>query len=104
MSGNIASILTETVEKHGDRIALKLEDIEIPYRAVDEASARVAGLLKQKGVEPGDRVAVMLPNVPYFAFIYYGVLRMGGAVVPINPRYEASEVAYHVKDSGAKLN
>ena len=103
MSGNIASILTETVEKHGDRIALKLEDIEIPYRAVDEASARVAGLLKQKGVEPGDRVAVMLPNVPYFAFIYYGVLRMGGAVVPINPRYEASEVAYHVKDSGAKL-
>ena len=103
MSGNIASILTETVEKHGDRIALKLEDIEIPYRAVDEASARVAGLLKQKGVEPGDRVAVMLPNVPYFAFIYYGALRMGGAVVPINPRYEASEVAYHVKDSGAKL-
>ena len=103
MSGNIASILTETVEKHGDRIALKLEDIEIPYRAVDEASARVAGLLKQKGVEPGDRVAVMLPNVPYFAFIYYGVLRMGGAVVPINPRYEASEVAYHVKDSGSKL-
>jgi long-chain acyl-CoA synthetase len=103
MSGNIASILTEAAEKHGDRIGLKLEDIEIPYRAVEEASARVAGLLKQKGVEPDDRVAVMLPNVPYFAFIYYGVLRMGAAVVPINPRYEANEVAYHVKDSGAKL-
>ncbi|HEX2397201.1 MAG TPA: long-chain fatty acid--CoA ligase [Solirubrobacteraceae bacterium] len=103
MSGNIASILTETAERHGDRIALKLDGVEIPYRAVEEASARVAGLLKQKGVQADDRVAVMLPNVPYFAFIYYGVLRIGAAVVPINPRYETNEVAYHVKDSGAKL-
>ncbi|MFL5821719.1 MAG: long-chain-fatty-acid--CoA ligase [Solirubrobacteraceae bacterium] len=103
MSGNIVSILTETAEKHGDRIALKLEEIEIPYEAVEEGSARVAGMLKAKGIEPGDRVAVMLPNVPYFALVYYGVLRLGAAVVPINPRYEANEVAYHVKDSGAKL-
>src|ERR1041385_4950919 len=45
------------------------------YRALDTASARVAGLLAQRGVEPGDRVGVMLPNVPEFAVVYYGVLR-----------------------------
>ena len=103
MGENIATILTETAEKHGDRIALKLEGSEVSYQQVEEGSARVAGLLKAKGIEEGDRVAVMLPNVPYFALVYYGVLRIGAVVVPINPRYEGDEVAYHLADSGAKV-
>ena len=67
------------------------------------ASARAAGLLRAKGIEAGDRVAVMLPNVPYFAILYFGILRAGAVVVPLNPRYGGSEVAYHVGDSEAKL-
>jgi long-chain acyl-CoA synthetase len=100
---NLASILTDTGSRHGDRIALKLDDIELTYTQLDEASARAAGLIRAKGVEPGDRVAVMLPNVPYFAILYFGILRAGAVVVPLNPRYGHSEVAYHVGDSEAKL-
>ena len=82
MSSNLAGILTDAVERHGDRPALKLDDVEISYRMLDEASARVAGLLKARGLQAGDRVGIMLPNVPYFAIAYYGILRAGGTVVP----------------------
>jgi long-chain acyl-CoA synthetase len=100
---NLATILTETAAGHGDRIALKLDDTEISYAQLEDASARAAGLLRAKGIEPGDRVAVMLPNVPYFGILYFGILRLGAVVVPLNPRYGGSEVAYHVGDSQAKL-
>ena len=103
MSENLATILTQTAEDHGERIALKFDDTEVSYEQVNEGSSRVAGMLAEKGFEVGDRIAVMLPNVPYFALVYYGVLRAGGVVVPINPQYESSEVAYHLNDSGAKL-
>ncbi len=100
---NLANMLKATAERHGDRIALKLDDVELTYSQLEEASARAAGLIAAKGVEPGDRVAVMLPNVPYFAVLYFGILRAGAVVVPLNPRYGESEVAYHVEDSEAKL-
>src|SRR5215217_5528062 len=78
---NLATLLTETARRHAQRPALKLDDTTISYEALDEASARVAGLLQQRGVGAGDRVGIMLPNVPYFAIAYYGVLRAGGVVV-----------------------
>ena len=56
MSENLARILTDTAAEHGDRTAFKLDDVELTYAALDEASARVAALLEAKGVEPGDRV------------------------------------------------
>src|SRR5205807_1277843 len=70
---------------------------------LDEASARVAALLRSKGFESGDRVGIMLPNVPYFAVVYYGVLRAGGVVVPMNVLLKRREVAFYLRDSGAKL-
>ncbi|MGI8596310.1 MAG: AMP-binding protein, partial [Thermoleophilaceae bacterium] len=103
MSHNLASILTETAEQHGDRTALRLDDIEVTYAQVEEGSARVAAMLKANGLEVGDRVAVMLPNVPYFALVYYGALRAGAVVVPINPQFESGEVAHHLGDSQAKM-
>jgi long-chain acyl-CoA synthetase len=96
-------MLTDTAERLGDRVAMKLGDTKLTYEQVEEASCRAAGLIGSKGVEPGDRVAVMLPNVPYFAPLYFGILRAGAVVVPLNPRYGGKEVAYHVGDSGAKL-
>jgi long-chain acyl-CoA synthetase len=66
MSRNLASILTDSAAEHGDKTAIKLDDTELSYELLDEGSARVAGMLREKGVEPGDRVGVMLPNVPYF--------------------------------------
>src|SRR5689334_3815533 len=73
------------------------------YGALDVASARVAALLGERGVKPGDRVGVMLPNVPEFAVVYYGVLRAGAVVVPMNVLLKEREVAFYLSDSGARM-
>jgi long-chain acyl-CoA synthetase len=103
MSGNLAEIMTDTAAKHGDRPAYKLDDVVVTWAAVDEGSARVAGLLRAKGMQPGDRVGVMLPNVPYFPIAYYGILRAGGTVVPMNVLLKGREVSFYLQDPGAKL-
>jgi len=102
MSANLAGILTKTAEERGDDTAYKLDDVEVPWKTVDGASAHVAGLLKGKGLEPGDRVGLMLPNVPYFPIAYYGILRAGGTVVPMNVLLKGREVQFYLADSGAK--
>ncbi len=100
---NLAEIMTKSAERVGDRPALKLDDVVVDYKMLDGASAHVAGLLNSKGFEVGDRVGIMLPNVPYFAVVYYGILRAGGVVVPMNPLLKGREVAYYLEDPGAKL-
>jgi long-chain acyl-CoA synthetase len=100
---NLTGMLADTVAEHGDRTALKLDDLELPYTALDEASRRVGALLADHGVGPGDRVGLMLPNLPYFPFAFFGVLRIGATVVPMNPLLKEREVAFHLSDSGAKL-
>jgi long-chain acyl-CoA synthetase len=103
MSENLATILTDTAAEHGDKTAFKLDDAELTYSVLDGSSARIAALLKSKGLEEGDRVGLMLPNVPYFPAIYYGILRAGGVVVPMNVLLKGREVAFYLKDPGAKL-
>ncbi|HEV2075068.1 MAG TPA: AMP-binding protein, partial [Thermoleophilaceae bacterium] len=100
---NLATFLTETAKRHGGRTALKLDDVEVTYEQLDQASAGVAGLLAERGFEPGDRVGIMLPNVPYFPMAYYGVLRAGGVVVPMNPLLKGREVAFYLEDSEARI-
>jgi long-chain acyl-CoA synthetase len=103
MSENLATILTDTAAEHGDSTAFKLDDVELTYSVLEGSSARVAALLKAKGLEPGDRVGLMLPNVPYFPAIYYAILRAGGVVVPMNVLLKGREVKFYLSDSGAKL-
>jgi long-chain acyl-CoA synthetase len=100
---NLARLLADAVGEHPDRIAIKLDDIALPYAVLDQACARAAGLLAAHGVGAGDRVGLMLPNVPYFPFAFYGALRLGAVVVPMNPLLKQREVAFHLEDSGAKL-
>jgi len=100
---NLAENLTATVDEHRDRPAIKLDDIQLPYGLVDEVCARAGGLIKEAGVGPGDRVGIMLPNVPYFPFLFYGAMRLGAIVVPMNPLLKEREVAFHLGDSGAGL-
>jgi len=100
---NLADNLLKTAADHPETIAVKLDDVALNYAVLDKATAHVAGLLQQKGVKPGDRVGIMLPNVPYFPFVYYGILRAGGVVVPMNVLLKGREVAYYLNDSGAKL-
>jgi long-chain acyl-CoA synthetase len=100
---NLAEILANAAERFGDRAALKLDDAVMTYAQLDDASARVAGVLSERGLEAGDRVGIMLPNVPYFAVAYYGVLRAGGVVVPMNVLLKGREVSFYLSDPGAKL-
>jgi long-chain acyl-CoA synthetase len=100
---NLAANLTESAAPFGNRTALRFDDAGLSYRALDLASARVATLLGKRGIGPGDRVGVMLPNVPEFVFAYYGVLRAGAIVVPMNPMLKEREVAYFAGDAEVSL-
>ncbi|HRV59697.1 MAG TPA: AMP-binding protein, partial [Solirubrobacterales bacterium] len=103
MNPNLATLLTESAEQFPERTAIRLEDTLIPYAGLDQTSKLVAGLLQSRGVETGDRVGVMLPNVPHFPMVYYGVLRMGARVVPMNVLLTAREIKHYLGNSGAKL-
>ena len=99
---NLAKGLVDAAREHDGRLAVRLGDTKVSFAEVDDASARVAAMLQGKGLQPGDRVAIMLPNVPSFPPIYYGVLRAGGVVVPMNPLLKSREVAFYLGDSGAR--
>jgi long-chain acyl-CoA synthetase len=103
MGLNLASIVTDSAGRVPDSPAIRLGDVELSYAELDDRSARLATLLGEKGVEPGDRVGVMLPNVPEFPISYYGVLRAGAVVVPMNVLLKRREIAFYLEDSGAKL-
>jgi long-chain acyl-CoA synthetase len=103
MGLNLASLLTESAERTPDSPAIRLGEVELSYGELDERSARFASLLREKGVKEGDRVGVMLPNVPDFPVAYYGVLRAGAVVVPMNVLLKRREIAFYLEDSGAKL-
>ncbi|GAB4052608.1 long-chain fatty acid--CoA ligase [Catellatospora paridis] len=100
---NLAQNLADSAARDGAAPAIRLGDIVLSFEQLDAASARVAGLLRNRGVRPGDRVGVMLPNVPQFAAAYYGILRAGAVVVPMNVLLKSREVAYYLSDSQAKL-
>jgi long-chain acyl-CoA synthetase len=100
---NLASILTDSAARDAEHVAVKLDDAELTYSQLDGATAHVVGMLRQHGLQRGDRVGIMLPNVPYFPVCYFGVLRAGGVVVPMNVLLKKREVAFYLKDSGAKL-
>jgi long-chain acyl-CoA synthetase len=100
---NLADILSHSATAHPHRTAIKLDDRELSYAELDALAGQVAGLLRAKGVAPGDRVGVMLPNVPHFAAAYYGALRLGAAVVPMNVLLKEREVAFYLGDPEAKV-
>jgi long-chain acyl-CoA synthetase len=100
---NLAALLTESAARDPSRVALKLDEAEVTYGQLDAATALMAGLLAEHGISAGDRVGIMLPNVPYFAVCYYGVLRAGAVVVPMNVLLKRREVAFYLRDPGAKL-
>ncbi|MER6356332.1 long-chain fatty acid--CoA ligase [Streptomyces sp. NPDC001634] len=100
---NLAEFLVETAGRQPGRPVLRLGPQVTTYAELDERSARAAALLRAEGVRPGDRVALMLPNVPEFVVLYYGVLRAGAIVVPMNPLLKTRETEYHLNDSGAVL-
>jgi long-chain acyl-CoA synthetase len=103
MSFNLATILRESAAASPDRPLLRIGSLELSYRQVDVMSGRVAAGLRAAGLQRGDTLAMQLPNLPEFVFAYFGALKAGVTVVPLNPLLKAPEVAYHLQDSGARL-
>ncbi|MAS56699.1 MAG: long-chain-fatty-acid--CoA ligase [Pimelobacter sp.] len=101
-SYNLASLLEETTAAHPEREAIVFGDTRLSYAQVNGAANQVANLLVERGIKPGDKVALSCPNLPYFTIVYYGILKAGGTVVPLNVLLKGREVAYHLGDSDAK--
>jgi long-chain acyl-CoA synthetase len=102
-NANIALNLREAAQMYPSRPAIRLDEAALSYAELDELSARTADWLRGHGLVPGDRVGIMLANVPHFPVFYYAVLRAGGVVVPMNPLLKAREVTHYLGDSGARL-
>jgi long-chain acyl-CoA synthetase len=99
---SISSLLERAAAEHPDNAALRMDDLVLSYAQLREAAGRMSTLLASLGVEPGDRVGLMLPNVPAFPIAFYGALAAGAVVVPMNPLLKSREVSYYLGDSGAK--
>lgn len=101
-SAPVQQYLVDAAEKFPEKIAIHFMGKELSYRRVYEDALAFAGYLQEIGIQKGDRVAIMLPNSPQSVIGYYGVLLAGGVVVQTNPLYMERELAYQMKDSGAK--
>jgi len=100
---NLGSILRTSAFETPESVAIRLGEGAISYAELDRAARGVATRLRERGIEPGDRVALLVPNVPEFTIAYFGILYAGAVVVPINVLAAAPEVTYFLKDSDARL-
>ena len=100
---NLATNLTSTAATNAEQDALRINGQGVTYAQLHAMAAAVAGALRANGIQPGDRVAIILPNVPAFPVVYWGILLAGGIVVPMNPLLKAGEIDYFFTDSGAKI-
>ncbi|QSE81316.1 long-chain-fatty-acid--CoA ligase [Rhodococcus koreensis] len=99
---NLSVLLEDSARRFPDRVALVLGDQRMTYADLDAQSNRVANLLVSAGIEPGDTIALSCPNIPQFPVVYYGILKAGAVVVPLNVLLKDREIAYHLDDSDAK--
>src|SRR6478735_3894220 len=99
---NLSTLLEDSSATYPDRTAVVLGESRLTYEQVNTFSNMVANLLVSRGIQPGDKVALSCPNLPYFTVVYFGILKAGGTVVPLNVLLKGREVAYHLADSDAK--
>ncbi|MFE5588214.1 long-chain fatty acid--CoA ligase [Kitasatospora sp. NPDC056531] len=99
---NLSVLLEDSARTYPSRDALVLGSTRLTYAEVEAAANQVANLLVERGIRPGDRVALSCPNVPQFPIVYYGILKAGAVVVPLNILLKSREVAYHLRDAEAE--
>src|SRR3954452_11498396 len=99
---NLSILLEDSARNYADRAALVLGDTRLTYAQVEGMANQVANLLVSRGIKSGDKVALSCPNLPFFPVVYYGILKAGAVVVPLNVLLKGREIAYHLGDSEAK--
>src|ERR1700751_2825392 len=103
MSFNLATILTEAAQATPDAPACRFAGTMTTYAELDEQSGRVAAGFRSAGLSPGQVVALQLPNIAPFLSAYFGALKAGLVVLPLNPLLMAPELEYQLGDSAAAL-
>lgn len=99
---NLAGLLEQQARLVPDRVALTCRDVNLTFAQLNARASQIASGLVSLGIMPGDHVALSCPNVPWFPMAYYGILKAGAVVVPLNVLLKPREIAYHLKDSDAK--
>ncbi len=99
---NLVVLLEDSAREVPERIAVICGAQEFTYAEINAGANQVANALKEIGIEPGEKVALSCPNLPFFPVIYYGILKTGAVVVPLNVLLKGREIAYHLNDSDAK--
>jgi long-chain acyl-CoA synthetase len=103
MSLSLANILEHYASLQPDRLAVVCGDTRLTYGQLNAAANQLAHGLTSLGIGPGDHVALSCPNLPYFPLAYFGILKVGAVVVPFNVLLKPREIAYHLRDSDAKV-
>jgi long-chain acyl-CoA synthetase len=99
---NLSILLEDSARNHPERTAVVLGETRLTYAQVNAAANQVANMLVARGIRPGDKVALSCPNLPYFPVVYYGILKAGAVVVPLNVLLKGREIGYHLNDSQAR--
>ncbi|MEV5572971.1 long-chain fatty acid--CoA ligase [Spirillospora sp. NPDC052269] len=99
---NLSVLLEDAARETPDRDALVFGDLRLSYAFLNTVANQVANLLRERGIGPGDKIALSSPNLPYFPMVYFGALKAGAVVVPLNVLLKPREIAYHLTDSDAK--
>ena len=103
MTLNLGSILQASADSRPTHPAIRLGERTVSYAELDRAARGMASSLRARGIEPGETVAILVPNLPEFTIAYFGILYAGCTVVPLNVLLSAPEVTYHLEDSKARL-
>ncbi len=98
----LTTVLDTTARLYPDHTYTIFEGATRTFAQVKDTADRVAHFLVSRGIEPGDRVAIFLPNVPHYPPIFFGILEAGGVCVTCNPLYKVSELKFQLKDAGVK--
>jgi long-chain acyl-CoA synthetase len=99
---SLVTLMEESFHKYADRVAYSFMGKDVSFASTDTLSQTFAAYLQSLGMARGDRVAIMMPNVPQYPVAVAAILRAGLILVNINPLYTARELEYQLKDSGAK--
>jgi long-chain acyl-CoA synthetase len=99
---SVGELVRETAKRVPDKAALIFHDRPITYREVDEEIERAAAGFAALGIKRGDRVALLVHNVPHFVYAYHGLLRVGAVMIPLNTMYTTEEVSYILADADAR--